>query len=409
MERGEETVDASGKSRVPADRALAALPLFAVVAANAAAGTLFAWSVLLGPISSDLGVGSDDLSAIFSSALVTFALAVTVSGRAVDRFGPRRITGLASVLSGLGLGVAGMGSQTLLLYVGIGVLFGVGSGLTYLSVVAWASAGTQGRAWVVAVVVAAYAAGPVLGAPLGALGVEHVGWRATLVTAGIAVAGVIWLGSRGIPARREESAGNVTRSAGKLEHVGALVALWVLFLGMFTPGLLAFAHAASIAVERGISPDGAGLVVSLMALGNVVGRLLTALLATSLTLRDALWVTLVALALTLVLLASLSSAAIVVLGLSILGVQYGAASALVPMATRAISGKHRFATAYGRVFSSWGVAAVLGPSVVAALHETGDGYVPAFRVSLLAIALATPALVLVQPRLKPETDRARRK
>jgi OFA family oxalate/formate antiporter-like MFS transporter len=121
-------VDASGRSRVSADRARPALPIFAVVAANAAAGTLFAWSVLLAPLSSDLGVQTEDLSTIFSSALVAFALAVTVSGRVVDQFGPRRTTGLASFLSGLGLVVAGLGAHTLLLHVGIGVLFGFGSG-----------------------------------------------------------------------------------------------------------------------------------------------------------------------------------------------------------------------------------------------------------------------------------------
>jgi OFA family oxalate/formate antiporter-like MFS transporter len=142
--------------------------------------------------------------------------------------------------------------------------------------------------------------------------------------------------------------------------------------------------------------------VSLMALGNVAGRLLTAPLTTALTLRGALWTTVVVLALTLVLLGWLSSPAVVVLGLPILGVQYGAASALLPMVTRAVSGEHRFATAYGRVFSSWGVAGVLGPTVVAALHEGGDEYVPAFRMSLLAVALAAPALALVQRRLTTE-------
>ena len=384
---------------MPPDRGRAALSVFAVVVANAAAGTLFAWSVLLAPLSSDLGVRTGDLSRIFSSAVVAFALAVTVSGRVVDQLGPRRTTGLASVLSGLGLMVAGLGAHPLLLHVGIGALFGFGSGLTYLSVVAWASTDAQGRAWVVAVVVAAYAAGPVFGAPLATLGVEHLGWRATLVVAGIAVAGAIWLGSRGIPARREMPADRLTGRPGRLEDVGALVALWVFFVGMFTPGLLAFAHGASIAVERGIPPHVAGGVVSLMALGNVGGRLLTAPLTRVLRLRGALWVILIVLTLTLVFLAWRSSAMIVVLGLSILGVQYGAASALVPMATRAVSGDRRFATVYGRVFSSWGVAGVLGPTMVAAVHEAGDGYMPAFRLSLLAVVLAAPALVPIQRRL----------
>lgn len=404
-------MDASGRTRSSADRARPALSLFAAVAANAAAGMLFAWSVLLAPLSTDLGVQADDLSSIFSGALVAFALAVTVSGRAVDRYGPRRTTGLASALSGLGLVMSGLGAHMLVLHVGIGMLFGFGSGLTYLSVVAWASTGADGRAWVVGVVVAAYAAGPVVGAPLATLGVQHLGWRATLVVAGVVVAAVTWLGSRGIPARQEVPTARATDSAtdsatdratdraGKPGHTGGLVALWVLFLAMFTPGLLAFAHAASIAAARGMSPGAAGSVVSLMALGNVGGRLLAAPLATGLTMRTALWVVLAVLALTLAPLAWLGGTTVLLVGLPILAVQYGTASALVPMATRALSGELRFATAYGRVFSSWGVAGVLGPTVVAALHESGDGYVPVFRMSLLAAALAAPALVLVQRRL----------
>jgi len=128
--------------------------------------------------------------------------------------------------------------------------------------------------------------------------------------------------------------------------------LWVLFLGMFVPGLLVFAHAASIAEERGMSAAAAGGVVSVLALGNVGGRLLAAPLATRFEIRGALWVTWVILVAALVPLAWVPSRDVVMLSLPLLGVQYGVASALLPMATRAVSGGSRFASAYGRVFSS---------------------------------------------------------
>jgi hypothetical protein len=65
-----------------------------------------------------------------------------------------------------------------------------------------------------------------------------------------------------------------------------------------------------------------------------------------------------------------------------------------------VSGDARFATAYGRVFSSFGVAALVGPAVGAALHDGADGYADAFRVSVLGAVLAVVALAVYQRRLR---------
>lgn len=376
------------------------LTLIAMVGANAAAGTLFSWSVLLTPISEDLGAPVQELSTVFSTALVAFALAVTISGRAVDRHGTRVTTAAAGFLVGLGLAVAGTGTSPIFLHLGIGALFGFGSGLTYLSVVAWADARGRGRHWLVGVVVAAYAAGPVVGAPLGTLATAHLGWRVTLVLGGAVVTGMILLASGGMPGRRDAApAGELGSWSGTVTGTRGLGALWVLFLGMFVPGLLVFAHAASIAEERGMSAAAAGGVVSVLALGNVGGRLLAAPLATRFEVRGALWVTWVILVAALVPLASVPSRDVVMLSLPLLGVQYGVASALLPMATRAVSGGSRFASVYGRVFSSWGVAGILGPSVLGVALD-GDGSRRAFQLSLLAAGLAVPALVVLGRRLK---------
>lgn len=66
------------------------VPLAAATAANGAAGTLFAWSVLLPAVESDLGVSRSTAGTVFSAALVVFAAAVLLGGRAVDRQGPQR-------------------------------------------------------------------------------------------------------------------------------------------------------------------------------------------------------------------------------------------------------------------------------------------------------------------------------
>jgi OFA family oxalate/formate antiporter-like MFS transporter len=178
----------------------------------------------------------------------------------------------------------------------------------------------------------------------------------------------------------------------------ALAALWVFFFGTVTPGLLAFAYAAPIVTERGMAPGAAGLVVSLMSAGNLVGRLLPAPLMNRTGLLPLLWGGVVALALSLVLLSSVRAGAVLASALAVLALQYGLVSALLPSATRPVAGDTRFAGAYGRVFSAWGVAGVVGPYVGASLHGESDGYVRAFGASLVFVLLAAGALVVYQHR-----------
>ncbi|HEX6249176.1 MAG TPA: MFS transporter, partial [Nocardioidaceae bacterium] len=258
------------------------------MAVNGAAGTLFAWSVLLRPVSTDLDVPTDTLGTVFSLALVGFALAVLLGGRSVDRSGPRRGAAAAGLLSGVGLSVAATAPGPLLLHVGYGVLFGLGSGLAYLSAVTWASARAVGhRPLATSLVVASYAAGPILAAPVGAWAIDRWGWRPTLAAAGLGVALVSLVASRALPgpspAHRSE------RASGPRPDGPGLAALWVLFLAAVAPGLLAFAYATEVARERGLSATAAAFVVSLMAAGNLAGRLLAAPLTHWVGVTAALW------------------------------------------------------------------------------------------------------------------------
>lgn len=377
------------------------LPLLSAVAANAAAGTLFAWSVLVPALSADLDRPAVELGSVFSISMVAFAVAVLCGGSAVDRHGPRRAVSAGGLLSGGGLAVAAASGDLLALHLGVGVLFGLGSGLTYLSAVSWATT-RAGGLWEVGVVVAAYAAGPVVTAPLGSLGVERWGWRTTLVLAAALVGVVIVLASRGLPGPPGPSPAGTTRvAAGPPDDALALMALWWFSLGAFAPGLLAFANAADVATERGVSPRGAGVAVALMAAANLAGRLCAASLVLRIGLCRALAADLAAVTLSLVALAWLPGAVAVIAGLSLLGVQYGLTSALLPAITREIVGDARFGTAFGRVFSSWGVAGLAGPALGAALHEESYGYSHSFAAALGGAAIAALALVALRHRRRP--------
>jgi len=378
------------------------LPLVSAAAVNAAAGTIFAWSVLLPALSGEFARPADELGIVFSTALVVFALAVLFGGTWVDLHGPRRAATVAGVASGSGLAASALAGNVLMLNVGFGVLFGFGSGLAYLSAVTCATTRGGGRrAHAIAVVVASYAAGPVAAAPFGAAPVDRRGWRTTLAVAAGDVSAVLLTASRGLPGPAEtRPAGSVTDPGDTIGDAVALSSLWLLFFATAAPGLLAFAYAAQIATERGVSPGAAGVVVALMAAGNVAGRLLSSPLSVWPGLFLAMWLALAALLIALAALAWSPSAPSTVLSLLLLSLQYGLVSALLPAATREVSGDGRFGAAYGRVFSSFGAAAVVGPALGALLHDGLDGYAAGFRASLVGAVAAVLALIVYQRRLR---------
>ena len=376
------------------------VPLLAAIAANGAAGTLFAWSVLLPSLSAELDVTVDELGVVFSTGLVAFAAAMVVAGRLVDLRGPRTAVVLAGVASGCGLASAAAGRSLPVLALGVGLL-GAGSGLAYLGTVSWATT-VRGRPFEIGLVVAAYAAGPVAAAPLAALGAQRWGPGPVLGVAAGVVGGTMLAAAWRLPGRaghRRAPAGSCRPAS--TADTAALAALWVFFFGTVTPGLLAFAYAAPIVTERGMPAGTASLVVALMAAGNLVGRLLPAPLINRTGLLPLLWGGVVALGLSLVLLSTAHAGVVLASALAVLALQYGLVSTLLPSATRPVAGDTRFAGAYGRVFSAWGVAGVVGPYLGASLHGDSDGYVRAFAFSLIFVVLAAGALAVYQHRSRP--------
>lgn len=375
--------------------------LLSAVSINAVAGTLFAWSVFSSHLAPEFGVPVGRLGMVFSGALVVFSLAVLFGGGTVDRYGPRRVTVLAGVLSASGLTLAAFAPHLLILSLGISVLFGFGSGLAYVGAVAWAATwGGERRAGVIGVVVAAYAAGPVVAGPIGAWSTDRWGWSASLGVAAVVVAGVMVLASRGLPGppprRRENSIADAITGS----DTSALASLWLWFFGSVAPGLFAFAYAAQMATERGVAPGTVGLVVALMAVANIAGRLLAAPLSTRIGLLAALWISGAVQVLVLTTLTLPLGGLIVVLSLTVLALHYGAVSTLLPLATRQVCSSSQFGRDYGRVFSSWGLAALMGPAMGAVFGTGPMGFTNGFRTSLITAALAVLALGIYQRRLR---------
>ncbi len=375
-------------------------PVLSGVLANLGGGTLFAWSLVAGQATADVGAPGSAGATVFAVSIAVFTAAVLAVGRAMPAVGPRRLLGGAAGLAATGLGGAAAVPHPLALWGGVGVLFGTASGLAYgVAVGLAARSPTSRRGTATGLVVAAYAAGPVLLGLAAPAALAAVGWQACLGALAVMVGGLLAWAALLAPADRLERRG--TPAAGPLPR-RTLVLLWVLFAGGASPGLMVFAVAAPVAADRGLGFSAAGAAVSLLAAGNLVGRLVSGWWSDRIGRPPALATALGVAAVSAAGLGGPTAPWLVLGAFAGTGLAYGAVSALVPAVTADWVGVRAFPRAYGRVFTGWGCAGLVAPLAGGVLTGAGAQH-PA--LALIAVGLLLPAVAALF--LLPVPDRRR--
>ncbi|HXI19722.1 MAG TPA: MFS transporter, partial [Gemmatimonadales bacterium] len=99
-------------------------------------GSVYAWSVFNLPLENAYGWGKSDIAITFSLAIFFLGMSAAVMGRFVERRGPRIAGMVAAVFWGSGLLVASLGVKLgviQILWLGYGVLGGIGLGIGYVA------------------------------------------------------------------------------------------------------------------------------------------------------------------------------------------------------------------------------------------------------------------------------------
>ncbi|MGD1881835.1 MAG: OFA family MFS transporter [Paracoccaceae bacterium] len=150
----------------------------ASIAIHLCIGSVYAWSVFNPPLTRELGVvasAANDWSLssvvwIFSVAIVVLGLTAAVGGKWLEKVGPRYVGVVAATLWGGGFIVGSLGiasHQLWLVYLGYGVLGGMGLGLGYVSPVStlirWFP---DRRGMATGMAIMGFGGGAMIGAPL---------------------------------------------------------------------------------------------------------------------------------------------------------------------------------------------------------------------------------------------------
>lgn len=337
------------------------------------------------------------MTLVFSVGLACFTVGVLVGGRVADRFAPRRVAVLTAVGVVAGLFGAGASRSLIVLIVAFGVVLGLSTGLGYATAVRVAGTVAARRGAILGLVVGAYAAGTAVVAPVAAVLLAATTLMATFSVLAATVGGLTLAGALLLPNKAPSPVAlqkpRSVRERRAFRSFSGVIGLWIAFGLGSAPALTAFAHAGQVAGHATAS----ALAVPLLSVGSLVGRLGAGAASDWVGRPTALHATAAALTAVCIVLGFIDQTGVRLTMLLMLGIQYGALSALVPAATADTVPKQRFGAAYGVVFTGWGLSGLVVP-VAATAFGTSTGWDRVFLVFVGFAVVAWFAVVLAGRR-----------
>jgi OFA family oxalate/formate antiporter-like MFS transporter len=273
--------------------------------------------------------------------------------------------------------------------IGYGALFGLANGIGYgLSLHTISLECTRSRGTVTGMAVAGYAASSAVFAPVCAVLVNRFGIGAAFLSLALlmflgAVA-ILWLW-RGFVTYLGEQSAEADDSTSDLT-LQALLVLWSSFFFAGAVGVLVLGHAAPLVASYGGTAQQAALAVSLVAIGNGIGRLTGAPLSERVASRWLLAFAPLANAGALGLLLLQPRVGIAFLAMFAVGIGYGLLASSMPIVIVKSAGAVRLARIYGRIFTAWGAAGLIAPVLGGALFDAFGNYAGVVAVGCIVSA-----------------------
>lgn len=400
----------------------------AALSVHLAIGQAYAFSVFNLPMTKLIGItrsAPEDwklttLGWIFSLAIVCLGLSAAFGGKWVERVGPRKAMLASAICFCGGFLVAALGVKLhniLIVYLGYGVLGGIGLGLGYVSpvktLITWFP-DRPGMATGMAIM--GFGGGAMIGSPLSVALMDHyktatsVGVWETFVVMGLIyfafmLWGVVtvrvppagWIPAGYIPSTKPQklvTSGHV--SADNAIKTRQFYCLWmVLFLNV-TAGIGVLGQASAMIQEmfKGqITPIAAAGFVGLLSLFNMGGRFVWSSASDYLgrkrtySIYFALGAVLYAFTPTT---GHLGSVSLFVATYAVIMSMYGGGFATIPAYLRDIFGTAQVSAIHGRLLVAWSAAGVAGPVLVNYIREyqIAHGVAPAQSYSFTMYLMA---------------------
>ncbi len=401
-------------------------------------GIIYAWSVFTVPLGKAIEEGGKGYTAsqsawIFSIGIFTFSVCMIVSGILMKRnFSPIKLTAIGGLLLGLGYIIAGFsGGAFLSLLLSIGIIGGIGIGLAYavpLKIgISWYP---DKVGWVSGLAVAGFGFGATFwikaagswfgGGLLNNLSIFGLpGLESTFVLYGaILIAGVV-LGASVMTSPPDDyipdgwnpkkdaldpSFESIDLQSSEMLRTPQFRLLFGMFLLSAFAGLMVIyciklfgidALSSKLANQASAT---AGTAMAVYAIMNGLGRIMYGRLSDRLGRKKTLRIMMFSQGVMMACFFWLGqSAAGLILGAGIIGLNFGGNFALFPAATAVYFGKKNVGVNYGWVFLAYGLAGIFGPLLAGIIKDTSGNTtdIDFWLIPFLAAAAACFAAMIL--------------
>lgn len=384
---------------------------------NLALGSLYAWSLFVGPLSKDpefKGYAPTAYALTFTIAVFVFAITFVVAGRLQDKFGPFWVSVTGGVLVSIGFFMSGYAHSLTALYFWFGFVGGLGNGFGYSTPIpVMAKWFPDKRGLAVGLAVAGYGGGS---AVFGKLALNYFvpayGWRETFMILGgiffvMTMIGAFLLRNPPVgykpagwtPAPASKSAATTHEfPPSETLKTPTFYFMWVAYALGCSAGLMVISMLVPFfkATLKGTMTDAAiagiaGTAFIVGAVGNASGRILSGWMSDAMGRINVLrlMIGLSMIGMPILFLVGANATMLFVL-LFIIYWCYGTQLSVNGSAASDFWGTKNAGMNYGMLFTAWGCAGIIGPMIGAYLLKLTGGYKGPFYA---AAAMALVALI----------------
>lgn len=388
-------------------------------------GAVYGWSVFKKPVISTEHWSETSVQLTFTLAVFVLGIGTIVGGLWQDKVGPRKVASVAGIIYGLGYIVAGYAAAHHSLrgmYLGYGVLGGLGMGMGYITPVAtlvkWFP---DMRGLMTGVAVCGYGFGALIMSPFAAWEMSRAGIPATFYTLGIVYLIVVFATAQfyANPPEGWRPAGWAPHSAVAREAtsynftVREALGTWqfyFLFVMLFlnvSAGIMVISQASPMAQEIvGMSALQAAGIVGLISLCNGLGRVFWAWVSDYIGRARVYLLLYLIYAIVFFMLTRIHSVTAFSIAVAVIGLCYGGGFGVMPSFTADFFGPKFMGGIYGIILLAWGLGAIPSPIMIANIHQTQGTYAPAIHAVAILMLFSLALPLIARPPRKKETPRA---
>ena len=404
---------------------------------NLALGTLYAWSLFVGPLSKDpefKGHTPADYALTFTIAVFVFALTFVVGGRIQDKKGPFVCSVLGGILVSIGFFMSGNAHSLTALYFWFGVVGGLGNGFGYCTPIpVMAKWFPDKRGLAVGLAVAGYGGGSAI---FGKLALNYLvpayQWRATFHILGVIFFAMTMIGAFLLknppvgykpagwtPAPAAKAAASAYEFApGETLKTPAFYFMWIAYALGCSAGLMVIsqlvpffkASLKSSGMSDAVITGLAGTVFIVAAVGNASGRILSGWMSDAIgrinVLRLMIGISMVGMPLLIAVGANVTALFVLIF---VIYWCYGTQLSVNGSAASDFWGTKNAGINYGMLFTAWGVAGIIGPMIGASLLKSSGSFKAPFYAAAVMSAIALISEMLAKRPTVPAAALAEKK